>query len=368
MKLPDNGQLSEVGAGRVTAELSPASAARARTSRIPAAVRWYRPDLLYEVCIRTLDGRFFFDPAANPEVAEAFHGMVAQAQSRTGVSVYAYFAMSNHYHGLYSAPSAAAMADFLSHLHAALARWANRAWDRNGRVFAATAHVVPVIPDEVSVGERLTYIMGQALKAGVATGLESWPGASTNAALLGGEPVRGVRFDRRRQTLDKRLMRGAGPDEDYRHAVEVDLSVVPCWRDLDDAAIRARYQAAGARAVELWGPKPPFVQPADDPGDSAAATEPAPAVTASPQSRPAPRTKRGRRLVVHAPSAAARAAYIRDYAELCAAWAEAREQLRAETERALAGKPARAVLFPMGTFPGWVRAGGGAAEILAAAA
>jgi len=336
-----------------------------RSGRARRALRWYRPDLLYEVCIRTIDGKFFFDPGAHADVAAAFHAIFARAQQRTGVTVFAYFAMSNHYHGLFAAPNADAMAEFLSHAHAAMARLANRAWERSGRVFAATAHVVPVLADEATISDRLAYVMGQALKAGAASDLLSWPGAHTNAALLTGAPVVGVRFDHHRQTLDRRLKAGPKPDEAYTSQHEVQLSVVPCWRDLDEAEVRARYCAVGAAAVERWGPKPPFIQvhdqkgiaPSDDapPCASAPTVEGPSAVPDEPAARPTPKRKRARPLRVHAACPKAREAYVSDYAALCEAWEDARTRLAEETERALRGEAARAVLFPLHTFPGVIR-------------
>jgi len=341
-----------------------------RRSNAHRPLRWYRPDLLYEVCIRTIDGTFFFDPTAHGGIAAAFHAIFARAQKRTGVSVFAYFALSNHYHGLFAAPNADAMADFLSHAHAAMARLANRTWKRSGRVFAATAHVVPVLPDELTVADRLTYIMGQALKAGVAPDLLSWPGAHTNAALLSGEPVAGVHFDYHRQTLDRRLKDGPKPDAAYSSRHEVRLSVVPCWQHLDQDEVRARYRAAGAAALDRWGPTdPPFVQvhdlaeiPVDD-GPPQGTEPPPPEVPeasaelppAEPATRPTPARRRSRPLRVHAVCEAARKAYLADYKALCQAWEEARERLCEQTERVLRGEVGQAVVFPLHTFPGVVR-------------
>jgi len=344
-----------------------------RRSNAHRPLRWYRPDLLYEVCIRTIDGTFFFDPKAHGDIAAAFHAIFARAQKRTGVAVFAYFALSNHYHGLFAAPNADAMADFLSHAHAAMARLANRTWKRAGRVFAATAHVVPVIPDEVTVADRLTYIMGQALKAGVAPDLLSWPGAHTNAALLSGEPVAGLHFDHHRQTLDRRLKDGPKPDAAYTSQHEVRLSVVPCWQHLDQDEVRARYRAAGAAALDRWGPTdPPFVQvhdPDEIPIDEASAQgaelpppeapevpeAPAAQPPAEPATRPTPARRRSRPLRVHAACEAARKAYLADYKALCQAWEVARERLCEETDRVLRGEVGQAVVFPLHTFPGVVR-------------
>ena len=113
---------------------------------------------------------------------------------------------------IYSAPHCDAMADFLCHVHAGLGRYVNFVRKRTGPVLAGRALVRPILADEKAQTDRLVYIMGQAVKAGVTNSVTNWAGANTNRALMFGEPVEGYAFDRHQQTLDKRLK--DGPKED----------------------------------------------------------------------------------------------------------------------------------------------------------
>jgi len=146
--------------------------------------------------------------------------------------------------------------------------------------------------------------------------------------------------------------------------------VVPCWQHLDQDQVRARYRAAGAAALDRWGPTdPPFVQvhdPAEIPVDDGPPQGPEPPPPeapeaaadlppAEPATRPTPVRRRSRPLRVHAACEAARKAYLADYKALCQAWEEARERLCEQTDRVLRGEVGQAVVFPLHTFPGVVR-------------
>jgi len=334
-----------------------------------AHIRWYRPDHAHEVCIRTIDGRFFLDPEGRPELAEAIHAMFARAQARYGVEIYGYFVVSNHYHGLFRAPDADSLARFLNHLHSAMAVFVNHGLNRTGPVFGGGSHVVAVALDEETLTSRLAYIMGQGVKARRGLGIEDWPGADTNSALMHGTPVVGRYFDRHRETLDRRLKEGAADAGSYTSQPEVKLSPLPCWQGLAEVELRERYRAVAAEAERRYGG--PLVQHHVSESESPTVDRDEPpvpvlseevpgrsAAEAALEGRPPPRRvdRRGARaLLIHASTASARETYRAEFDAVVAAWTQARERLVTEIARAVRGKAGRAVVFPAHTFPGVVR-------------
>ena len=216
-------------------------------------IRYYRPDEIFEVSARTIDGKMWFDPYVRSEFRGGFIAILARAQKKYDVTIYGFFVMSNHYHALYSAPDADSFADFLSFVHAAMANLSNRLHERDGGpVFTKRCHVKPVVADEETLSRRLAYIMGQAIKAVPGVGIEGWRGANSNSALMHGTPLCGTYFDYHQQTLDARRKDGPEPDDAYTEHPEVMLSVLPCWRDLPADEQRRRYRNVAAAAVERF--------------------------------------------------------------------------------------------------------------------
>jgi hypothetical protein len=234
---------------------SPRTPVRERAIVAPdltVTLRYYHPLHLFEVTTRTVAGAQLLDPVAYPEFGPALTGILARAQRKYGVRIYAYFVMSNHYHAIYGADTPDALADFLCAVHANMAILVNRVLDRYGPVFAGRCHIRPIVVGETVLMDRLCYIMGQAMKAHERWTIDNWPGANSNRALMYGEPAAGRLFDYHRQTLDKRRKSGASADEAYTSELAVQLSVAPCWMHLPEPEIRAKYLAVAAEAVRKF--------------------------------------------------------------------------------------------------------------------
>ncbi len=348
-------------------------------------IRYYHPSLLFEVTTRTVAGAYLVDPVEYPEFGPAFHAIIARAQRKYPVQVYAYFAMSNHYHGIYGAPDPDTLADFLCEVHGGMARYANRVLDRRGPVFAGRCDVRPILPGDHILTERLAYVMGQAVKVDAHWDMHNWPGANTNRALMYGEPVVGRHFDYHQQTLDKRRISGADNDEAYTTLPEVRLSVLPCWQGLSESEVRAKYQAAGAEAWRVFGKgartKGGFVQAHGiaeksgcvQPRPLTMAVQPAPLSEAAKRSmmadRPPPKAatqqdeRKRKKPPVHADTPALAKAYMVAYERVRAAHLKAREELAEQALLALQGQAARAVRFPLYTFAAVARTGRLALEL-----
>ena len=353
-------------------------------------IRYYHPSLLFAVTTRTVAGAWLFDPVLYPEFGPAFHAIMARAQKKYRVAIYAYFAMSNHYHALYGAPDSDTMADFLCEVHAGMARYANRVLERYGPVFAGRCDVRPVVPGDKILPQLLAYIMGQAIKADERWTLDNWPGANTNRALLYGEPVVGRHFNQHQRTLDGRRVGGPDGDDKYTTEPEVELSVLPCWKHLSESEIRAKYQAVAAEAVVRFAkggavqkheiaeqsaglvpavpPTPPPTLPPKSPPLSNEAKAAMLAQRPRPKAATEPSDRKTKKLPVYADTQAEAERFMEAYERICAAHAQAREDLAEQTRLALLGQEAKAVLFPLYTFPAVARTGRLALELGLAAA
>lgn len=370
------------------------------------SIRYYFPSLLFEVTARTVAGAFLFDPVAHPGFAAAFNAIIAIAQKKHGVRVYAYFAMSNHYHGIFGADNPDSFADFLCDVHGNMARYANRVQDRVGPVFNGRCDVTPIIAGDKCLAERVCYIMGQAIKVHEQWTLDNWPGANTNRALMYGEPLIGKHFDRHQKTLDARLKGGPKADAAYVSEHGVVLTPLPGWESLPEPELRARYRAIGAEAWQRYGcgrsstpcgtsaeggivqlpetagqssvPCPQLAGPVaanappEPPAHSAGSQSPSAAGLTAEQKawmqmpRPRPKRKEGkrqRRPEAYADTEAQVARYREAYKAVREAHVKARLDLQEQAERALRGQRAKAVMFPLYTFAAVARTGWLAREL-----
>ncbi len=331
------------------------------------SIRYYCPALLFEVTARTVGGAFLFDPVAHPGFAAAFNAIIALAQKKHGIRVYAYFAMSNHYHGIFGAEDPNSFADFLCDVHGNMARYANRVGGRVGPVFNGRCDVTPIIAGDKCLAERVAYIMAQAVKVDRCWTLDNWPGANTNRALLYGEPVVGKHFAHRRKTLDARRKDGPEPDDTYTTEQAVAVSPLPGWEALPESELRSRYRAIGEVATERFalrkstgtgaegtGAEGGIVQApasAGEPATASALTDAQKAWMQMPRPRPKKTEhKRQRRPEAYADSQAQLARYRDAYKAIRQAHANARRALEKQAERALRGKRAKSVQFPLWTF------------------
>ncbi|MBI5610275.1 MAG: transposase [Deltaproteobacteria bacterium] len=325
--------------------------------------RCYDPSLLYHISLRTLEGRWALR-IDDQDFQRQIIGALAAAQAATGVRVYAFTFMSNHYHGLFSAEGPEEFAAFLCLLHAATARLVNRAFGRTGPMWHPRAFVQAVLPGENSEMEALRYIVMQAAKAGLVAHPRDWRGASSTRWLLDGEPVRGERIDQTRRTLDARNGKATPPIAAYTETLEVTMSPLPHLAHLGagerQATLRSMIGAAlGAEAgdlpsdcaVDAEGPENARHLP--DPRacadlDGPLSDDPAPqqAWSELPTSPP-PRRKRDQAWsTCIAPNLQAKTEYEGRLRAFEAAYADAKAKLRCAVTAAARGESAAFVVFP----------------------
>jgi REP element-mobilizing transposase RayT len=201
---------------------------------------------LVEVTTRTLQGRFLLRPSR--DLNDVVYGVLAKAAERYDVGVVHFVALSNHMHALLVPRDAQALADFMTYLNGNLAKEAGRLHDWRQKIWGRRYRAVVVSDEPEAQVARLRYLLDQGCKEGLVRSPREWPGASGTEALLTGERIRGLWFDRTAEYEARRCGESFGK---YAYAQEVGLELVPlpCWEALP-AEERQRRTAEMVREIE----------------------------------------------------------------------------------------------------------------------
>ena len=174
---------------------------------------------------------------AGPRLNRRAVGVLAKAQQLYGVEVHAFVMLGNHWHlsATYADPEQ--MAGFHCHLGTNLSKEVSllRGW--LGTVFPERYHHVEVSEEPEMQRQRLKYVLAQGCKEGLVASPLDWPGASTTASLVTGEPMIGEWIDR--TALRRALDRGEKVSEkDFTEELELRLSPIPAMAHLSAEAYR----------------------------------------------------------------------------------------------------------------------------------
>jgi REP element-mobilizing transposase RayT len=210
-------------------------------------IRHLSPNTTYFITSRTIQSRFLMAPT--DKTNELIGGILARAVHLSGVELFAYVFMSNHYHLIARAPSAIAMSKFMQFLQSNIAVKVGRLVGWRGRFFARRYSAEPIVDDGAQV-ERLGYILSHGVKEGLVAAVRQWPGLSSAHALLGGAMVSPQKW--RNWTQRWNLEADAGIKID-RFSAEcpsetesLTLTPLPCWSGLTAAE-------RGERVAKLIG-------------------------------------------------------------------------------------------------------------------
>ncbi len=296
--------------------------------------RWYDPSLLHEVTMRTVDGTWWFDPA-DRDMTAAILGAMADSQAKFPVQIHAFTFMSNHYHAIYSIAEPEQLRSFMGHFHAAVARLVNDRQRRTGPVWARRAHVVPILMEPEAQLRRLRYVLGQGVRAGVATHPRDWAGVSSTHWLLDGTERAGAHVDRTQRALDSRNLTEPLPESDYTRQLAPKLTPLPCFDGVPSDEWRLQINAI-ADEISLEALGRPELQQGDSPAGGVGKSPP-------------PKKKAAAK--VHAGSMASAREYLARRKAFDVAYSDARERQVAAAHRATTSKRVTFVAFPLWAFP-----------------
>jgi len=210
-------------------------------------VRFVPEGSLLEVTCRTVQSRLLLRPSAN--LNRIVLGILGRAQRLYGLRIHAFVFMSNHYHLLVSPTSARQLAAFMAYLNANLAKEAGRLHGWAHHLWSRRYHLLEVSPEEKAHVGRLRYILSHGCKEGLVDTPGEWPGVQCVAALLEGEPLTGLWFDRSLEYEARRNGIEVGP-LDFATRETVHLDPLPCWAQLPADGYRRRVADIVRQVVE----------------------------------------------------------------------------------------------------------------------
>src|SRR5947199_1502433 len=285
---------------------------------------------LVEVTCRALHSRLLFRPSS--EVNQIVLGALARAKRRYGVRVCFVVCASNHLHLLLGVDDAQQLARFMGYFGSKLAKEIGRLTGWTQKVFGRRYQAIVVSEEEAAQLDRLRYGLAHGAKEDLVERPRDWPGVHAVRALLEGEVLEGLWFDRTQEYLARR--RGEKFDSLHFATREtLELDPLPCWKHLPEPERRQRV-AALVEDIELEAAtrrKKTGVRPRG----------PA-AILAQNPTREPEKTKKSPAPAFHAASKAVRRELWNAYALFVAAYRDAAEKLKAGI---------RDVIFPRGSFP-----------------
>jgi len=294
---------------------------------------------LVEVTCRTLQGRFLLKPTE--ELRAIVIGVLARSQKHYPVDLHGFVFLSNHYHILLSAESALQLARFMNYLNSNLAREAGRLHGWKEKFWGRRYQAIVISEEEASQVDRLRYLLSHGCKEGLVGRPGEWPGAHCVKAMVEGQPLQGLWFDRTREYAAR--VRGEEFDRlEYATTETIRLVALPCWGQLSKRRYRTRVddlvqeiEKETANRHAKGGTRPLGVS----------------AVLAQvPHARP-PRLKKTRAPTFHAATRTAHRELVEAYAWFLGAYRDAAKKLGRGDFRAS---------FPEGSFPprlpfvGWI--------------
>jgi REP element-mobilizing transposase RayT len=199
--------------------------------------RYVPEGALVEVTTRTLHGRFLLRPSR--ELNDLVYGVLAKATALYDVDVVHFVVLSNHAHLLLLPKDARALADFMCYVNGNVAKEAGRLHDWRQKIWSRRYRAIVVSDEPEAQEKRLRYLLEQGCKEGLVRSPREWPGASGMEALLRGEKIRGLWFDRSAEYEARRRGESFGK-RTYAEEVTFELSPLPCWNQLPPKERRSR--------------------------------------------------------------------------------------------------------------------------------
>ena len=135
---------------------------------------------------------------------EILLGALGRAQQLYRVGICAFAFVSNHFHLLLRVESTRQLALFMGHFNSNLAREAGRLVRWREKFWGRRYQAIPVSDEEGAQVERLRYVLAHGCKEDLVERLRDWPGVSAVRAILDGEPLEGLWFDRSQEHLARR--------------------------------------------------------------------------------------------------------------------------------------------------------------------
>ncbi|MCO4762908.1 MAG: transposase [Myxococcales bacterium] len=179
--------------------------------------------------MQTINREFLLTPGM--DVNSVILGVLAWAQSKTGVHIHAFTFMSTHFHLIITVRNVEQKSEFMRLLNGNLSKKLNFIHNRRGTMWHRRFRAIGIAPDEATQRSRLRYVMAHGVKEDLVDKVGDWPGASSLPWLLHGKPIYGVwtNFTARYNAMRRKSY--VPRPGDFETIYEVRMTVMPCWSE-----------------------------------------------------------------------------------------------------------------------------------------
>jgi hypothetical protein len=155
------------------------------------------------------------------------------------MKIHAFAILSNHAHYLLAPRSLDQLVRFMHHLQTNTSKEVKDLLEWDGPVWEPRYRSIAVSDEDPAQIARLRYILAHGVKEDLVHRVGDWPGLHCARALLDGDPLEGVWYDRSRLYALRQTRRGRGAThEDVAEPETLTLSPLPCWEGLSSEELR----------------------------------------------------------------------------------------------------------------------------------
>jgi hypothetical protein len=292
--------------------------------------------VLVEITSRAIGARALLTPGPNPRrFNEVVLGVMGRALEVSPLELCGVVVLGNHMHCLAVVHDQQELSRFMHHLGCNLSKevggrirkWRGAFWERR--------YDAIVVSDEPEAQwRRLKYLLGHGCKEGLVESPLDWPGVHSASALVHGEKLEGLWFNRSKEWAARQRGQLYAYD-DYATRYRIGFAPLPAFRDLSPEAYQDK--VAG------------LIREIEEECASARDGRPVAGIDAvlnqDPYEPPTLRTKRSPRPLVHVASREARLDFKAELDSFLAQYWSASEALRDDRWLATARD------FPLGCYP-----------------
>ncbi len=192
-------------------------------------------NVVSEITQVTFQHRFLIRPGLR--LNQLIVGALARAQELYPVQIHGFVFLSNHFHLLISVTDAWEMASFMRHFTTRLSKEIGFEHDWDESVFPKRYHHVELSEEPGVDLSRLRYILRNSAKEGLCASPLDWPGVSSAAALITGQPMEGIWIDRTALSIARSRGRDV-TEADFEVSKTLHLEPVPSQRHLSSRQYR----------------------------------------------------------------------------------------------------------------------------------
>ena len=196
--------------------------------------------VLVEVTVRTIGAQALLVPRPDPRrFNEIVLGVMGRALEVSPLELCGAVFLANHAHVLAVVHEQQDLSRFMHHLAGNLSKEVNRIRQRTGPMWARRYNGIVVSDELEAQWSRLKYLLSHSVKEGLCESPFDWPGVHCANALVHGEKLEGVWFNRTKEWAARNRGVNFGT-YDFATRYQVGFAPLPAFRELSAEEYRER--------------------------------------------------------------------------------------------------------------------------------